>query len=454
MGDARLCCQFISHFATKRLSPLFWWRRWWLAETQWWPRQQLESLQLSLLQRLVRHCYQTVPYYRDVMDRERIRPEDIRALEDIQAFPILSKEEVAREETRFVSTKYPRRLIRKTQTGGTTGKPINLYRDVFSIANEHAFVRRQFAWAGIKLWDRGAMLLAQRIIDPNRCDGKLWCYNRFMREMLFSSYHLTAETAKRYLEVMARHRITYMYVFPSVLNVLCQVLGERDFRLSIRSIMTTAETLSRSLKERAERLFGCRVFDNYGSSERVCYICSCEQGTYHVIPEYGYTEFLPIPQGAGRHRVVATGFWNYAMPLIRYDTGDVVSLLGKPCSCGREFTAVESVLGRQGDIIRTVSGREYGPAILTFLVRGTNHVLESRVVQDAPGHVTIEYVTTSRFTPQDLADFHTSIRKHLPAELAYTLQRVARIERTTSGKLRPVVSLIPAAECAAGVLSV
>jgi phenylacetate-CoA ligase len=438
-----LCCHFLSHFAIKRLSPLFWWRCHWLDRTQWWSRAKLQRLQIHLLGKLVRHCYATVPYYREVMDRRHIRPEDIRTPEDIAAFPILSKAEVAEQGLRLVSQKYPRRLAHRTQTGGTTGTPIHLYRDIFSIANEHAFVRRQFRWAGIGLRDRGAILLAQRIADPNRGGKGLWRYNCLMKELVFSSYHLTLETARLYLEVMKSHQVAYMYVFPWVLNILCRAKEEEGaIDLRLRSIMTTAETLSRSLQERAQDTFGCRVFDNYGSSERVCYICSCEQGNYHVVPEYGYTEFVPVEGQSGRFRVVATGFWNDAMPLVRYDTGDIVSLSSHACPCGREFVRVESIVGRDGDRVRTVSGKEYGPAILTYLVRGTGHVLESRIVQDALDHVTIEYVPMRQFTEKDLASFHQSIRRHLPGELAYSLRPVEVIERSAGGKFRPVVSRI------------
>ena len=430
------------HFVSKRLCPLFWKRRRWLARTQWLFRDDLNSIQLQLLVKLLRHCYETVPYYRDLMDREGIHVSDVCSLKDIEAFPILSKEEVARNERALVSTKYPWLLVRKTQTGGTTGKPLNLYRDVCSIANEHAFVRRQFEWAGIGLRDRGAILLAQRVIDPSQCPDRLWCYNPFMKEVLFSSHHLNLDTGKQYLRIMEKYGVTYMYVFPSVLNVLCQVKAESSVNLKVRSIMTTAETLSNSLKQRAEEVFGCPVFDNYGSSERVCYICSCEKGNYHLVPEYGYAEFVPIDGHANRFHLVATGFWNYAMPLIRYDTGDIVALSSSTCSCGREFTTVESINGREGDIVKTASGREYGPAILTYLVRGTNHVLESQIVQDALDHVTIKYVPTEGFGQRDLESFRKSIRQHLPQELSWSLQRVAMIERTAGGKLRPVVSLL------------
>jgi phenylacetate-CoA ligase len=431
------------YFAIKRLSPLFWYRRAWLKRTQWYSRERLERIQLRLLQNLIRHCYKTVPYYRTYMDDEGLKPDDIRTLEDIKLFPILTKDQVVEREADLISQKYPRWLIRKTQTGGTTNKPINLYRDIFSIANEHAFARRQYDWAGIGLRDKCAHFLARRVVDPNKTEGALWQYDPFMKELVFSNYHLSAETAKTYLSVMEACGVRTMYSFPSALRLLSEAYVESNCKLKVRSIMTTAETLDPSIKDRAEDVFQCKVFNNYGASERVCYIFMCDHGSYHVQPEFGLTEFEPIlTEDGGAFKVIATGFWNYTMPLIRYDTSDVVKLSHGTCSCGRQFEVVDSIMGREGDIIRTLSGRILGPAILTYLVRGTSHVLECQIVQDKIDHVFINYVPTDQFTQTDLDNFKASIDKHLPKELSYTLEERSVIGRTRSAKLRPVICQI------------
>lgn len=377
------------------------------------------------------------------MGARGIRPGDIGSLEDIRQFPVLRKETVVEQGLRFVSTKYPKSLVRQAQTGGTTGKPITLYRDVFSIANEHAFVRRQYDWAGIKMGQRCAHLMARPIVDPKKTEGRLWDYDPFMKELVFSGYHLSRENAKRYLEVMKSFDVRAICAFPSAMNILCHAYGQMAEAPQIESIITTAETLPKALKHKIEQIFHCPVFDNYGSSERVCYIFTCEFGTYHLQIEYGLTEFLPVgSEGTNDYRIISTGFWNWAMPFIRYDTGDVVRLCDKQCPCGRHFRTVESVVGREGDEVVTRSGRHYGPAILTYLVRGTRNILESQIIQDRIDHVTIEFVPTENFSGKDLEDLHSSISKHLPYELGYDLKQVCKIKRTSSGKLRPVVSRI------------
>jgi phenylacetate-CoA ligase len=130
------------------------------------------------------------------------------------------------------------------------------------------------------------------------------------------------------------------------------------------------------------------------------------------------------------------------MPFIRYDTGDIVINSDNRCPCGRQFPTIKSISGRQADTIKTPSGREFGSAILTHLLYGTNHIAESQIVQDAADHITIRYVPTERFSTADLQDFKNLIAKHLPSELKVTLEQTEAIEKTNTGKLRPVVSKI------------
>jgi phenylacetate-CoA ligase len=162
-----------------------------------------------------------------------------------------------------------------------------------------------------------------------------------------------------------------------------------------------------------------------------------------VIPEYGLTELMPIDNSSSdKCRIISTGFWNMAMPLIRYDIGDIVVRSSNDCPCGRAFQVIKSVIGREADTIKTPSGREFGPAILTHLLYGTAHIAESQIVQDKLGRITVEYVPSEKFSTKDLKDFETLVAKHLPGELSVDFRQVGAVQRTSSGKIKPIVSLI------------
>lgn len=428
---------------TKRFMSPFWFRRKWLAQTQWFSEQELRELQLELLKRLVSHSYNTVPYYRKLMEQRGINIERIKKLEDIKLFPILTKKDVLLAGDSIVSAKYPRWLLTKAFTGGTTGTPLILRRDIFSIGNEHAFVRRQWDWAGVGLTDKCAYLTGRLIVRPDEKKKRLYAYDPIMKELILSTYHLSKHTANQYACVIKDYGVKAIVGYPSAVCLLAHACLDADIKLKILAVLTSSEILTEPMRKTICQAFDCKVFDFYGSAERVCYIFTCEQGSYHILPEYGLTELVPVGDDKKDHyKVIATGFWNMAMPLIRYDMGDVIVKSDNECSCGRQFPTIKSISGRQANSIKTPSGRQLGAAILTHLLYGVDHIAESQIVQDALDHITINYVPTERFSGKDLQNFKNLIAKQLPSELAVTFEQIETIEKTSSGKLISVVSKI------------
>jgi phenylacetate-CoA ligase len=431
----------------RRCASLFWMRRRWLNKTQWLSKHELYEIQLKLLKALIHHCYYWVPYYRRLMDERRVTPAEIKTLDDIKKFPILTKKHVLEAGDSIISTKYPKGLLRKVRTGGTTGTPMTIYRNLLSIGNEHAFVRRQWDWAGIGFRDKCAYLKGRVIVKPESKSKHLHLYDPVMKELHLSTYHLSAETAKDYIRTMRKYKVKALVGYPSSVYPVARVCLDTGIELKLQSVLTTSETLSESQREVIAEAFGCKVFDFFGSAERVCYIHTCEYGSYHVIPEYGLTELIPVDGSAGeRCKIVATGFWNMAMPLIRYDTEDVLVNTNETCLCGRAFPVIKSIFGREGDVIKTPSGRELGASIiahLVYVICGAINIIESQVIQDAVDHITIEFVPNGEFVVENLADFQKRLSHYFEGDLKVDLERVKAIRRTQTGKIRPVISQLP-----------
>ncbi|MEJ2647275.1 MAG: hypothetical protein P8016_02550 [Sedimentisphaerales bacterium] len=431
-----------SHMVAKRFMGYFWLRRKWLSKSQWLGEKELEQIQLDLLKKLIAHSYDTVPYYRRIMSELNILPENIKSLRDIERFPVISKKDIIDQSDGFISDKYSKYLLRTAYTGGTTGTPLKLKRNIAAIENEHAFVRRQWDWAGIGLNDKTAYLSGRLITKPDQENGQLFAYDYFMKELILSTYHLSYDTAKSYIDTMKDFDIKAIIGYPSAIYLLAQACIESGTKMNLRAVLTSSETLTDSMRTVISQAFDCKVFDFYGGAERVCYIFTCDKGNYHIIPEYGFTELVPVENGGkDHHKIIATGFWNYAMPLIRYDTGDIVIGPNKSCSCGRAFPTVKALCGREADTIRTPLGREYGAAILTHLLYGADNILESQIIQDSHDHVVIEYVPGKKFTEKDRKVFMNLITKHLSRELKIDLKKVSKVQRTQSGKIRPVIPL-------------
>jgi len=433
----------VLNLLVRRFMGPFWIRRHWLEKTQWLSTSELEAIQLKLLQDLVRHCYDTVPYYRRLMEKRGFSAIDIRHLDDIKLFPIITKKDVLKAGETIVSTRYSKRLLRTAYTGGTTGTPLVIKRNLFSVGNEHAFVRRQWDWANIRFNDRCAYLTGRLIVKPNQENRKLYAYDPIMRELILSTYHLSRKTAKDFAMVMKKYEVKAVVGYPSAVYLLAKACLDTGIKLQLQSVLTSSETLTEPMRKTIAEAFHCKVFDFYGSAERVCYIHTCGYGKYHVIPEYGLTELILTDDfDDDGYRIISTGFWNKAMPLIRYDTGDIVVKSDDGCGCGRSFPVIKSITGRRADSIKTGSGREFGAAILTHLLYGINNILESQIVQDRVDHIYIDYVPGQLFNEQDFNAFNCLIKQHLPSELHVDFRAVEAVQRTSSGKIRPVMSML------------
>jgi phenylacetate-CoA ligase len=319
-------------------------------------------------------------------------------------------------------------------------------RSLFSIENEHAFVRRQWEWAGLQFKDVVAYLKGMVVAKPGSKRKVLYGYDPFLKELHLSTYHLSKETAKEYIKAMKRYNVKALYGYPSSVYPVAKTCLDCGIDFRLHSVLLTAENLHESHRETIARAFRCKVFDFYGTAERVCYIFTCDHANYHVVPEYGLTEYLPV-EGAedGRDRIIGTGFWNKAMPLIRYDTGDMVIRSSKTCPCGRAFPVIETIIGRECDVITTPTGKVLGPSIMTalvYVVCGASNFVESQIIQDSPEHVAIEYVPTKDCSARYLSELEAKLTEYFPDDLSFNLKEVTAVQRTQGGKVKAVISQI------------
>ncbi|GMU81558.1 MAG: phenylacetate--CoA ligase [Planctomycetota bacterium] len=404
--------------------------------------EQLAQYQRARLRVVLRHALRYVQFYRREFGRLGIGSKEIEADVALPRLPVLSKRDVAAAGRDMYSSRFPRWMTRIAHTGGTTGTPLHLNRDLWSIGNEHAFVRRQWDWAGIGPADRCAYLTGEIVAPPDTSNGRLYKYDAVLKKLVLSTYHLSDSVAPHYLDVMRDARVAALVAYPSSALILARYAIENHHDVRLRAVLTTSETLHPDAKKLITDAFHCRVFDFYGSAERVCYIFTCDQDTYHIIPEYGITELQCIAPNNTRSRIVATGFWNLAMPLLRYDLGDIVEPGTSGCACGRSFPTVERIYGRPQEYLVAPDGRRLGAALLTHLLYGARNIVESQLVQDAEDHVTWLCVRRAAYTAEDDAILHALIRAHLPSNLRVTIRPVDAIPRTSLGKFRPIVNQV------------
>lgn len=336
---------------------------------------------------------------------------------------------------RFLRPRAPASFFRNTiRTSGTSGTPLSLVQTLGAVIREEAFIQRQLRWIGWRPGQRRAWIRGDIVCADRPPDGRYWCHDRWGRMLLMSSYHLSSTTVGAYIDALEAYDPVVLHAYPSSVAALAAWLEARGRRYgapALRGVLTSSETLEPGVRALVERTFGVRVFDWYGQAERVAAIGTCEQGSYHVLTDYGGVELLQ--EADGSCELVGTTLNNPAMPLQRYRTGDrVLPGDGRPCPCGRVFPTVAAVIGRQERILTLRDGRVV--ARLDRVFQGQDRqLIEGQVLYGSDGRFRLRVVAAPGFTAAGEAALVAAFLLRVPG-VEVSVERVAAIERGPNGK--------------------
>lgn len=431
----------IRHTMIKRiLSPYGRYRRF-LTKSQWWPESKLRQYQFRQLCNIIHYAYYHVPYYRRMFDKSGLKPEDIRSLKDINKIPILEKEDIRLFHKEMVAKTKFIPILYKCNTSGSTGTPITLYRNLHNVGFEHALLMRQFAWGGIKAYERTASLKGE-IITNNKLDKeKFWEFSSAENRLIMSSYHISKDTVEKYVSALKRYKPVAIDGYPSSIYSLAKLMLARNIRIPLKAVFTSSETLLTSQKQVIEYVFSCRAIDYYGMAERVAAIHTCEHGNYHIVPEYGYVELLNCEdENDEYYEIIGTSLTNFAMPLIRYRTGDIVKIHKQPvfCPCCRNYPVVEKIIGRLDDYIVTPSGKLVGR--LDHIFKGISNVVQAQLFQPDLNRIVLRIVPDKYYQEQDGEQILNNLQRRLGEKMLFEIERMTDIPRGGRGKFKSVVS--------------
>jgi phenylacetate-CoA ligase len=420
-----------------------------LERSQWLSHEAVNTAVRQRLDATLRSAVRDVPWYADQGWRlaGSVEPEMLLRL------PILTKHQLQDHADAFLSRRLSSSPLESVYTGGTTGRPLRILATAETLQTNYAFFMRFRGWAGARGRARTATF-AGRTVVPFSSGPPLWRRNRARNTWLFSSYHLSPATVAHYVRGLTECAPEIIDTYPSSIEPIARYMLEHEVdTVRPKAVITSSETLFPRTRAVIEAAFGCRVFDHYGSAEMAAFITQCEHGRYHVNPEFGIVEILrdglPVPLGESGE-IVATGFINPAMPLVRYATGDLASLSAdKECPCGRAFPIIDRIEGRMDDVILTPDGRRIGR--LDPIFKSMRGIHEARIVQEQLDLLTLQYVPTSEFVESDLEPLLTALRARVGDEMFIRPHALDKLERTARGKLQMVVSRIASDHPGGGV---
>ncbi len=415
-----------------------------LQESDRWPRERLIAYQNGKLRKLINHCYESVPFYTWQFRELGLVPEDIQTQDDLAQLPILTKETVRERASEFLSTRFDRDDLEVLTTSGTTGAGMTFYQQPETRAFEAAVIWRFRNRFGITPLQRHAHFGGRRLIPFDQKGPPFWRKNFGLNQVYYSSFHLTPENLSHYAKHLIEQDYGYYSGYASTMVVIAEYLLQEGLRIKNPPtvVNTGSETLHSSQRSMIEKAFECPVADRYGAAEPVCTMSQCEKGSYHEDMELGILERIPVEHhGDGQSsRIIGTSLVEYAMPLVRYDIGDIATFTDDPCPCGRQSPIARYIDGRMESYILTPDGRKIGRLARVF--GDLPRVKESQIVQRTKSELLVRVVQKNGYSATDESAYRNKLTEIVGKDFQIEFEYLDLIPRNKSGKFSAVVSEI------------
>jgi phenylacetate-CoA ligase len=395
----------------------------------------IRAMQERRLRGLVRWAALRSPFYRRFFRESGVDFRAIRTVEDLGLLPLVSRDHLVERPLDFCA--YPPAVMWQAHSSGTSGRPVTCYRTAGSSVFELCALERQWSWFGL---GRGVRRLVLRGGDfAAGGGGVLTKVVPGASQLLVSSFHLVAANVDSIMAEVRAFGPDVVEGWPSSIALLAGLLDERGLRFPVSAVITSSESMTAARVGLIEEVFEAPVVDHYGQTERVVMAGACEHGGYHVFPDYGIVELLPVAGVASRWELVGTGLHNWGFPLLRYRTGDEVGAAASgPCGCGRAFPLLGRIGGRVEDSFTAADGRPLPlpGSVIDDLVG----VREAQVAQLGWGCFEVRVVPGPGF---DELAVQRAVRRNVDRFFGVgqrvSVKVMARIPRPPGGKLKSAV---------------
>jgi phenylacetate-CoA ligase len=428
-------------------------------KTQFDAPEVIRERQLAALKHQLHHAFDTVPYYRAVWGRAGVHPDDVKSLADLEAFPILTKADIRRHERALVSSAFDVTKLRVKRTSGSTGVPLTIYCDEPAMQWKSACTLRSDEWSGWQLGQRVAKVWGNPEYRHFGLKGRLRNYF-FDRAVYLDTLNLDDSRIAEFAATIRRQRPGLIFGHAHSLYLLaCSLKKTGVMDVRPKGIISTAMLLHDWQRATIEKVFGCKVTNRYGCEEVSLIASECEEHRgLHVNADSVYHEVLANPdrEGGGvvcNHpvahaqgspgKLLVTDLTNRAMPLIRYQIGDVVEPSNRCCKCGRGLPLIERVEGREADYVLTPAGRLISGISLTenfaLLIPGTAQV---QIVQESLTQLRIRLVADDAFGDASRRKIGELLEEMFGGGVRYDVELVDAIPQEPTGKYRFCISKV------------
>lgn len=319
-------------------------------------REEILRIQNEKIVRQVKHVYENVAYYRDLMDKKGVKPEDIKSVDDIKKLPFISKEDLRKTYPYGLLGTDLKNCVRIQSTSGTTGKRVVAFYTQHDIDLWEDCCARAIVAAGGTNEDVCHVCYGYGLFTGgpglNGGSHKVGCL----------TLPMSSGNTERQIQFMMDLGSTILCCTPSYAAYLGEALADRGYKPEdnkLKAGIFGAEPWTEEMRRSIEKSLGIKAYDIYGLTETsgpgVAFECE-EQTGMHINEDHFYAEIIDpdtgevLPEGS-KGELVFTSLDKEAFPLLRYRTRDICILTRKKCSCGRTHVKMSKPLGRSDDML-------------------------------------------------------------------------------------------------------
>lgn len=367
---------------------------------------KLRGYQFFSVEDVIRFAAERIPFYRENFKKNGFSPNNMPYWEDFRKIPLLSKSALRMHAVNeFLPEGMSLKNAWMSQTTGSSGIPITIYRNPESDAWNKALLHYSLDALGIRLHHRFCQILSMVPEKPNPPG--------FLAKMKLKRFFPVSlkQPDEDIIVQLNQIRPDVIYTFPSVLKRLAESLVNSPLKFRPRWLVSQGEILPDFWRDQIQNAFGASLYHTYGATEfpRVGFECRLQRG-FHVITDAAVVEVLnengeSVMDQEGE--IVLTHLHNFCMPLIRYRIGDRGILSSRPCPCGIRYPLLENVTGRMDDFLLLPSGRKVSARAVTHMqFKG---ILQYKIFQKSPAHFQVLVIPSVDFNEQTLDEIRREL---------------------------------------------
>ena len=406
-------------------------RRYYQPEIETAPREKILEIQNEKIVRQVRHVWDNVPYYRNLMEQKGVTPDDIHGVEDIRKLPFLSKSDLRDAYPYGLLGTDLKNCVRIHSTSGTTGKRVVAFYTQHDIDLWEDCTARAIVAAGGTEEDVVQVCYGYGLFTGGSGlhggSHKVGCL----------TLPMSSGNTERQIQFMMDLGATILCCTPSYAAYIGEALAEQGYKPEdnkLKAGIFGAEPWTEEMRRDIEKKLGIKAYDIYGLTETsgpgVSYECE-EQKGMHINEDHFYAEIIDpdtgevLPDGE-KGELVFTSLDKEAFPLLRYRTRDICVLNRTPCSCGRTHVRMSKPMGRSDDML---------------IIRGVN-VFPSQIetVLLKEGYTPNYQIVLDRERNTDTFDVYVEVSADQFSDL---MSQIQKMEKSLEGALRTMLGIGP-----------